>query len=146
MKASRTLILIDPSSPDGESGIGVLSAEDQAVTLLLTLEGRSATSLREFAKAENINVSMAGLIYLDQVVRRLSVHTSDIETISTSGSDSVAEIFDVLQHRVVSRVILPASLPGLHGAGLARLLQACPVPVVVAPRVRHGAAIYPIAS
>ena len=95
MIASRTLILIDPSSPDGEGGIGVLTEEDQAVTLLLTLDGRSATSLREFANAENIDVSMAGLIYLDQVVCRLSQHTSDIETISTTGSDSVGEIFNV---------------------------------------------------
>ena len=68
MIVSRTLILIDPSSPDGEGGIGVLTDEDQAVTLLLTLDGRSAASLREFAEAENIDVSMAGLIYLDQVV------------------------------------------------------------------------------
>jgi hypothetical protein len=146
MIVSRTLILIDPSSPDGEGGIGVLTDEDQAVTLLLTLDGRSATSLREFAKAENIDVSMAGLIYLDQIVCRLSVHTSDIETISTSGSDSVGEIFHVLQHRAVSRVILPASLPGLEGTGLTRLLQVCPVPVVVAPRVEHGAATFPMAS
>ena len=146
MIASRTLILIDPSSPDGEGGLGVLTAEDQAVTLLLTLDGRSAASLREFAKAENIDVSMAGLIYLDQVVCRLSAHTDDIETISTSGSDSVGEIFHVLQHRAVNRVILPASLPGLEGGGLRRLLQVCPVPVIVAPRAEHGASSLPMAS
>ena len=146
MMVSRTLILIDPSSPDGEGGIGVLTEEEQAVTLLLTLDGRSATSLREFATAENIDVSMAGLIYLDQVACRLSVRIGDIETISTSGSDSMGEIFHVLQRRAVSRVILPASLPGLNGMGLTRLLQVCPVPVVVAPRVPHGAPTFPIAS
>ena len=144
--ASRTLILIDPSSPDGEGGLNVLTSDDQAVTLLLTLDGRSAASLREFAKAENIDVSMAGLIYLDQVVCRLSVHTDDIETISTSGSDAVGEIFHVLQHRAVNRVILPASLPGLGDGGLAKLLQVCPVPVLVAPRAEAGASPLPIAS
>ena len=131
---TRTLILIDPSSPDGEGGLSMLTSEDQAVTLLLTLDGRSAASLREFAVAECIDVSMAGLIYLDQVVCRTSVHTDDIETISTSGSDSVGEIFHVLQHRAVSRVIVPASLPGLDVAGLRKLQQGCPVPVLVAPR------------
>jgi hypothetical protein len=146
MIVSRTLVLIDPSSPDGEGGLGVLTSEDRAVTLLLTLDGRSAASLREFAVAENIDVSMAGLIYLDQVVCRISVHTDDIETISTSGADAVGEIFHVLQHRPVNRVILPASLPGLDAGGLAKLLQVCPVPVVVAPRVDPNAADLPIAS
>ena len=78
---------------------------------------------------------MAGLIYLDQVVCRISVHTDDIETISTSGDDAVGEIFHVLQHRPVSRVIVPASLPGLDGGGLRKLQHYCPVPVVVAPRL-----------
>jgi hypothetical protein len=139
MIVSRTLILIDPSSPDGEGGLDVLNNQDRAVTLLLTLDGRSAASLREFAIAEDIDVSMAGLIYLDQVVCRLSVHTDDIETISTSGSDAVNEIFHVLQHRPISRVIVPASLPGLEAGGLAKLLKVCPVPVVVAPATAPGA-------
>ena len=145
MIVSRTLILIDPSSPDGEGGLDVLTNQDRAVTLLLTLDGRSAASLREFAIAEDIDVSMAGLIYLDQVVCRLSVHTDDIETISTSGSDAVNEIFHVLQHRPVSRVIVPASLPGLEAGGLAKLLRVCPVPVMVTPSAPPGAPL-PIAS
>ncbi len=132
---TRTLILIDPSSPDGEGGLSMLTSEDQAVTLLLTLDGRSAASLREFAVAERIDVSMAGLIYLDQVVSRISDYTDDIETISTSGSDAVGEIFHVLQHRPISRVIVPSSLPGLDAVRLQRLQQVCPVPVVVAPRL-----------
>jgi hypothetical protein len=146
MIMSRTLILIDPSSPHGEGGLNVLTADDQAVTLLLTLDGRSAASLRDFANAEDIDVSLAGLIYLDQVASRLSVHTSDIETISTSGADAVNEIFHVLQQRPVNRVIVPASLPGLEAAGLSKLLKVCPVPVVVAPRVEGTEPDYPMAS
>ena len=145
MIVPRTLILIDPSSPDGEGGLDVLTNQDRAVTLLLTLHGRSAAALREFAIAEGIDVSMAGLIYLDQVVCRLSVHTDDIETISTAGADAVNEIFHVLQHRPVDRVIVPASLPGLEAGGLAKLLQVCPVPVVVAPSATPGTR-FPIAS
>ncbi len=143
---SRTLFLIDPSSPDGEGGLGVLTSDDRAVTLLLTLDGRSAAALHEFAIAEAIDVSMAGLIYLDQVVCRIRAHTADIETISTSGSDAVGVIFHVLQHRPVSRVIVPASLPGLEAGGLAKLLQVCPVPVVVAPPVDSNPSVFRIAS
>jgi hypothetical protein len=146
MIISRTLILIDPSSPHGEGGLDILTADDDAITLLLTLDGRSAASLREFAKAEDIDVSMAGLIYLDQVACRLSIHTDDIETISTSGADAVNEIFHVLQQRPVNRVIVPASLPGLEAAGLSRLLKVCPVPVVVAPKVEGSAPDFRLAS
>ncbi|MEP7204474.1 MAG: hypothetical protein ABI894_17810 [Ilumatobacteraceae bacterium] len=146
MIMARTLILIDPSSPHGEGGLNVLTADDQAITLMLTLDGSSAASLREFAEAEDIDVSMAGLIYLDQVAGRLSIHTDDIETISTSGPDAVNEIFHVLQQRPVNRVIVPASLPGLRVAGLSRLLKVCPVPVIVAPRVEATAPDFPMAS
>jgi hypothetical protein len=148
MIVSRTLILIDPSSPHGEGGLGVLTGDDQAVTLLLTLDGRSAASLRDFARAEDIDVSMAGLIYLDQVACRLSPHTDDVETISSSGADAVDEIFNVLQRQPVTRVIVPASLPGLEAVGFSKLLRMCPVPVVVAPRVddRGPDTTFPIAS
>jgi hypothetical protein len=143
---SRTLILVDPSSPHGEGGLAVLTPEDLAVTLLLTLGGRSAAALRDFADAEEIDVPMAGLIYLDQVAARLSSQTDDIETISTAGSDAVNEIFQLLQDRPVSRVIVPASLPGLERAGLSKLLRVCPVPVTVAPLVGLGDPGFPMAS
>ena len=64
---------------------------------------------------------------------------------ATSGADAVGEIFHVLQQRPVSRVIVPASLPGLEAGGLRRLQQACPVPVVLAPRKNTDRAL-PIAS
>ena len=146
MIAGRTLVLIDPSSPHGEGGLGALTDNDRAVTLLLTLDGRSAKALRDFAEAEDIDISMAGLIYLDQVAGRLSAHTDDIETVSTSGTDAVSEIFHVMQQRTVTRVIVPASLPGLDDKGLANLLHACPVPVVVAPRIESNGAALRIAS
>ena len=142
----RTLVLIDPSSPHGEGGLGVLTDDDRAITLLLTLDGCSARSLRDYAAAEDIDVSMAGLIYLDQVARRLGEHTDDIETVSTSGSDALNGIFHVMQNRSVNRVIVPASLPGLDHNGLVNLLQVCPVPVVVAPRVESNGADFGIAS
>jgi hypothetical protein len=135
MAVSRTLILIDPSNPQGEVGLDVLTPDDRAVTLLVTLGGRSATSLRDFAAAEDIDVAMAGLIYLDQVAFRLSARTGDIDTVATHSSDAVGEIFHILQQQPVSRVIVPASLPGFEATGLSKLMRMCPVPVVVAPVV-----------
>ena len=108
MNMSRTLVLIDPSSAHGEGGLDLLTSDDRAVTLLLTLDGHSSRSLRDFAEAEAIDLSVAGLIYLDQVAERLRGHTDDIDTVSTSGADAVSEIFHVMQHSSVNRVIVPA--------------------------------------
>ena len=54
----------------------------------------------------------------------------------------------MLQQQPVSRVIVPASLPGVEAVGLSKLLRMCPVPVVVAPRVDAGGpdTTFPIAS
>jgi hypothetical protein len=142
---SRTLILIDPSSPQGEVGLDLLTTDDRAITLMVTLGGRSATSLRDFAAAEDIDVSMAGLIYLDQVACRLSATTGDIDTVVTQSSDAVGEIFHMLLQQPVSRVIIPASLPGVEATGLSKLMRMCPVPVVVAPVV-DVTTKFPIAS
>ena len=129
----RTLVLVDPSSVVGEGGLHVLTAHDRSLTVLLSLEGRSAESLRDFAEAEDVDVSTAGDIYLDQLVRRLKPGRDDVEGISSNSSDSVVSIMDAMQRRNVQRVIVPASLPGLEGSLLRTLFQICPVPVVVAP-------------
>jgi hypothetical protein len=130
---SRTLVLIDPSSPDGEGGLDVLEADDHAVTLLLMLHGQGASSLEEFASAEGIDIATAGSIYLDQVAERLD--HDDVESLSTSGYDTVGEILHVVRQGTVRRVVLPASLPGLSGHSLAKLAEGSPVPIVIAPRV-----------
>lgn len=130
---ARTLVLVDPSSAQGEGGVGMLTTDDRAVSLLLTLHGPTAAALHEYAACERIDVSMAGLIYLDQVVSRAVLFTDDVETIATVGSDVLAEIFSVLAQRNVDKVIVPSDLAGLERRGLAELIRLCPVPVVVAP-------------
>lgn len=138
MSEARTLVLIDPSSENGESGLTALTGQDCAVTLLLTLHGPSAAALHEYAACERIDVSMAGLIYLEQVVARTVLPTDDVETICTAGSDVVAEVFRLLEQRNVHRVVVPPTLAGLGREELARLVRLCPVPVVVAPKWAAG--------
>jgi hypothetical protein len=50
----RTLVLIDPSSPDGEGGLSMIGSGDDAVSMLLTLCGPASTSLHEYAAAEQL--------------------------------------------------------------------------------------------
>ncbi|MFZ2442286.1 MAG: hypothetical protein WAW51_07990, partial [Ilumatobacteraceae bacterium] len=60
-----TLVLLDPTSPDGESALTLLSDDDQHVTLLVLLSGPASRALRDFARAEDIDMSTAGWRYLE---------------------------------------------------------------------------------
>ena len=102
---------------------------------------------RPFAPARRLKRA-AQVLPLDDPALGVDPHTDDVETISTSGADPVNEIFHVLQRQPVTRVIVPASLPGLEAVGFSKLLRMCPVPVVVAPRVKEGGpdSTFPIAS
>ncbi len=133
LNSPRTLVLVDPSSIVGEGGLEVLTTQDRSLTVMLSLDGQSAEPLHEFAESEDIDVAMAGEIYLEQIVRRLKPVHDDVEALTTNGTDAVVSIMEAMQRRNVQRVIIPASLPGLKGGLLRTLFQICPVPVMVAP-------------
>lgn len=126
------LILIDPSSPTGEDGLGLVEAGDRAVTLLLLLDDPSASSIEAFADSERLGIGEAADIYLRQVADRLPAHVA-VASVSTVGTDAVAEILHAAQHHHATRVVVPASLPGLRGAALDDLAHRSTAPVVVAP-------------
>jgi hypothetical protein len=132
-RSPRTLVLVDPSSIVGEGGLEVLTTHDRSLTVMLSLDGQSAEPLHEFAESEDIDVAMAGEIYLEQIIRRLKPGRDDVEALTTNGTDAVVSIMEAMQRRNVQRVIIPASLPGLKGGLLRTLFKICPVPVLIAP-------------
>jgi hypothetical protein len=132
---SSTLILLDPSSPDGEAGLRIAQPGDAAaITLMVLLEDPSSAPLAEFAKAENISMSAAANRYLDQVVGRTEVGVR-VDAVFTAGDDAVGEILAVADERGAGSVIVPPSLPGLRGRSWQRLVAGATVPIVVAPRI-----------
>jgi hypothetical protein len=126
-----TLLLLDPTSIDGESGLAALGAADDHVALITLISGRTSSALREFAHAEEVDLLTAAWIYLDQVVARAEAPGRQLETILIDGSDLARELVDLTATTTVRRVIMPASLERLYPAHCARVRAAMPAPVLV---------------
>ena len=128
-----TLILLDPSSPDGEAGLLVARNSEARVTVMIFTDDPSGASLAAFADAESVSISHAAGRYLDQVVARCA--PEHIEVVSSSGVDPVDEILEIAGETQASSIIIPPSRPGLGGRSWDRLVAASTVPIVLAPRI-----------
>jgi len=135
-----TLVLIDPTSPDGENALTLLDATDEHITLLLLLSGPASRSLRDFARAEDIDMSTAGWRYLEQVVERVesvSIAPEQLLAMTACGPSAAVELADIAATETVRRVLLPSSVDRLE-PGLADLLAGyVQAPVLTAPGFAH---------
>lgn len=122
--SGTTLVLLDPTSDDGESALTLLDETDEQVMLLVLLSGPASRSLREFAHAEEIDLSTAGWQYLEQVVQRLTIPADQLMAMTASGPSAATELADVAATNDVHRVLLPSSVERLE-PGLAGLLARC---------------------
>ena len=137
-----TLVLLDPTSPDGENALSLLDATDEHITLLVLLSGPASRSLRDFARAEDIDMSTAGWRYLEQVVERVAVHHIAVDpehllAMTACGPSAAVELADVAATETVRRVLLPSSVDRLE-PGLADLLgRVVHAPVLTAAEFAH---------
>ena len=130
---SSTLVLLDPSSPDGEAGLLVARERDARLTVMIFIDDPSGAPLAAFADAESVSISHAANRYLDQVIARCA--PEHIEVVSSSGVDPVDEILEIADETRASSIIIPPSRPGLGGRSWDRLVAASTVPIVLAPRL-----------
>jgi len=132
-----TLVLLDPTSHDGENALGLLDSTDEHITLLVLLSGPASRSLRDFARAEDIDMSTAGWRYLEQVVERVGSVPEQLLAMTACGPSAAVELADVAATETVRRVLLPSSVDRLE-PGLADLLARCvQAPVLTAPTFTH---------
>lgn len=129
-----TLVLLDPSSDDGEAALDLVDSSDTHLSLLVMLTGASASALRDFATAENTDTATAAWIYLDQVVERLAdrsdIDHCRIEMIVAHGPDPVLELGDLAHQRDVRRILVPPSCARFRRKALATLGDQLRVPVI----------------
>ena len=134
-----TLVLLDPTSRDGENALTLLDATDEHITLLVLLSGPTSRSLRYFARAEEIDMSSAGWRYLEQVVDRVDAAPEKLVAMTANGPSAAVELADVAATETVRRVLLPSSVDRLE-PGIADLLAHCvQAPVLTATTFTHAA-------
>jgi hypothetical protein len=133
-----TVVLLDPTSVDGESGLDALTDADRHVAVVVLLSGRTSAALREYAAAENLALADAGWIYLDQVAERLEGSGRLVETVLATGPDAVAELALLAAGGNVARIVLPPSMDRLDPAAVQRTLELAPSVLVAEPALaRH---------
>ena len=120
----KTLVLVDPTSPDGETALDLLDANDTHVSLVVLMHGRTAAALHQFADIENIDLASAASVYLDQVAERIAASDRLVETVVSGGSDPFAELEDLAAHTETRRVLVPTSLRRQDRAAFSRFVAA----------------------
>jgi hypothetical protein len=130
-RRSTTIVLLDPTSPDGHSALSRLHDGDADILLVVLLTGRASNALREFAHHNDVSIPEAGWTYLDQVAVGLEAPGRTIGTIAATGPDTAQTLADIAIANDAVRVALPSSILRLDRDVPARLAQLAPVTVDV---------------
>jgi hypothetical protein len=105
-----TVILLDPTSGDGEQALARLDDRDDRVCLVVLLAGRHSSALRDFARAEEIDLATAGWIYLEQVAERIARPSRTVELLVATGPDTSYELASTTYDRPVREIVIPPSV------------------------------------
>lgn len=107
MSTPSTLVLLDPTSPDGEAALELLGRGDTHVTLVVLLSGPASRSLRDFARAENTDMATAGWRYLEQVVERVALPADRVLATTAIGPSAAMALADLAAANEVRRILVP---------------------------------------
>lgn len=129
-RASTTIVLVDPTAPDGETSLDELHGDDRYVLIVTLLTGRASFALREYAHHEGCSITEAGWIYLDQVAERVARPSRTVGTIAATGPDTAQELASIAVEHDVDRVVFPSSIARYDRTAPRRLAQAVPVEIV----------------
>jgi len=130
-RRSTTVVLLDPTSPDGHSALSQIDDGDTIILLVVLLTGRASNALREFAHHNDVSISEAGWTYLDQVAVGLEATGRTIGTIAADGPDTAQSLADIAIANDADRVALPSSILRLDRDVPSRLAQLAPVTVAM---------------
>lgn len=135
----RLLVVLDPSSKDGERGAELASTligDDGYLQLAVAMSGPEAWALQAFAESENISTKEAASIYLHQATERLG--SSRVATTTLDGADLATELVRAAEAAGAGAVVLPAIVAARVMASK-RSWADVPFPIVVVPRPPEAA-------
>ncbi len=127
---STTGVLVDPTSPDGESSLDELRDDDTYVLITTLLTGRASNALHDDAHGAGTSVTEAGWNYLDRLADRIAQPGRTVGTITAAGPDTALELAAIVTEHEADRVVFPASIVRIDRSAARRLAQAVPVEIV----------------
>lgn len=127
-----TVVLVDPTAPDGETSLDALRDTDTHVLVVVLASGRSCNALRERAHDQGISVTSAAWTYLERMAIRVSRPGRIVGTIVAAGPDPAFELASVVAEHPCERIVLPASTSRVDRMLPGRLARTSPVPVEIA--------------
>jgi hypothetical protein len=128
---STTVVLVDPTSPDGHTSLNELCEHDTDVLVVVLLSGRASNALRAYAHHEDMSIAEAGWIYLDQVAVGLDRPGRTVGTIAADGPDPARTLADIATQNGADRVALPSSILRSDRDAPARLAGLAPVAIAL---------------
>ena len=134
---STTIVVIDPSHPEGDAGLAALTDTDVVVAIVVPVYGPCARTLHEFAHAEAIDVGTASSLYLDQIAGCVDASNRRVVLVTVDGVDLVHDLLTFADTVSVSRFIVPASVAGYRGISIDDLVGRSSVPVTIVPVLEH---------
>lgn len=135
----RMLVLMDPSSLQGDSGAALASSlvgPDGHLCLAVEVSGPSAHALRAFADSEEISVRDAAMIYLGQAGMRLG--HDRVAPLLLDGVDLASELRWLAAECEVDAVVVPA-VRAAAAIASKKAWASLPFPLLVAPGIPRAA-------
>lgn len=130
--ARAVVVLVDPTSPDGENSLDALRTSDTHVLIVVLTSGRACNALRDRAHDQGISLTSAAWGYLEDVALRVSRPDRVVGTIVATGPDPAYELASVIAEHPTERVVLPSSITRIDRMLPRRLARTSPVPVETA--------------
>ena len=125
-----TVVLVDPTAPDGTTSLDALSDADDHVLLVVLTTGRASYALRERAHELGTSVTSAAWSYLERLAVGLSRPGRVVGTIVAAGPDPAFELATVVAEHPTDRIVLPSSAARTDRMLSRRLARTTPVAVV----------------
>lgn len=107
--ALSTLVLVDPTFPDGSSSLSLIDDDEDLVLIVVLISGRCSHALHDRARRTGRGVMTAAWSHLESLALRVSRPGRVVGTIVAGGPDPAVELSAIAAEHAARRVIVPTS-------------------------------------
>jgi hypothetical protein len=118
-----SIVLVDATSPDGETALDSLDDGDATVVVVVLRRGGTSAALHEYSSAEGMSVDEVAWRYLEQVGDRIRRHGRRVVEVIVDGPDATDELAGLAIAESADRIVFPSSIDRLDRSAPSRLAR-----------------------